>query len=70
LLVPATGHHALPAWLPVAKRPDGAMLLHHLSNWHLVEARPYLRRMATEAIGAVVMEAFERVRGARAGEEA
>jgi hypothetical protein len=27
---------------------------------HLVEARPYLTRMATECIGAVAMELFER----------
>jgi hypothetical protein len=24
----------LPAWLPAAKQPDGAMLLHYLSQHH------------------------------------
>jgi hypothetical protein len=52
----------LPAWLPVAKRPDGAMLLHHLSQCHPVELRPYLARMATECITTVAAEAYEVVK--------
>jgi hypothetical protein len=37
----------LPAWLPVPKRPDGAMLLHHLSTMHPTELKPLLERMRT-----------------------
>jgi hypothetical protein len=48
-----------PAWLPVAKRPNGAMLLHHLSAMHPTEVGPYLRRMATEDIPTVAAEAYE-----------
>jgi hypothetical protein len=51
----------LPAWLPHANAPECAMLLHHLGTWHLAEAKPYLQRMETEDIEAVVMEAFERL---------
>ena len=40
--------HVLPAWLPMAKRPDGAMLLHHLSQQHPDQVGPYLERMRTE----------------------
>jgi hypothetical protein len=40
----------LPAWLPVAKRPDGAMLLHHLGQDHPDQLGPYLERMRTEDI--------------------
>jgi hypothetical protein len=50
-----------PGWLPVQNEPDGAMLVHHLSAMHPTEVGPYLRRMATEDIGSVAMEAFERV---------
>jgi hypothetical protein len=32
----------LPAWLPVAKRPEGSMLLYHLGQRHLDQAGPYL----------------------------
>jgi hypothetical protein len=51
----------LPAWLPAAKRPNGAMLLHHLADMHPTEARPYLTRMATEDIATVAAEASEAV---------
>jgi hypothetical protein len=51
----------LPAWLPVAKRPEGAMLLYHLGQHHLVEAGPYLQRMETECIDRVLGELFELV---------
>jgi hypothetical protein len=51
--------HVLPAWLPVAKRPDGAMLLYHLGQHHPDEVGPYLQRMETECITTVVIEAFE-----------
>jgi hypothetical protein len=37
------------------------MLLHHLGAHHLVESRPYLKRMDVECIDTVVMEVFERV---------
>ena len=51
----------LPAWLLAAKRPNGAMLLHHLADRHPTEARPYLTRMATEDIATVAAEAYELV---------
>lgn len=53
--------HLLPGWFPILDCPDGALLLHHLSQLHRDELRPLLRRMATEDIGTVAMEAFERV---------
>ena len=49
----------LPAWLPVSQRPDGAMLLGHLSQHHPDELAPYLARMWTEDIATVAAEAFE-----------
>jgi hypothetical protein len=52
-----------PAWLPVAKRPNGTMLLYHLSAMHPTEAGPYLRRMETECIDTVVVEAYEVIKG-------
>jgi hypothetical protein len=47
------------AWLPAAKRPNGAMLLYHLSQLHPDEIGPYLDRMRTEDIGTVAAEAYE-----------
>jgi hypothetical protein len=47
------------AWLPAAQRPNGALLLNHLGTMYRAEARPYLQRMATEDIAAVVVEAYE-----------
>jgi hypothetical protein len=49
----------LPAWLPVAKRPNGTMLLNHLSTIHPTEGGPYLERMRTENIATVATEAYE-----------
>jgi hypothetical protein len=51
----------LPAWLPAAKRPNGAMLLTHLSQHHRAELvlKRLLARMRTEEIGTVAAEAFE-----------
>jgi hypothetical protein len=49
----------LPAWLPVARRPNGAMLLYHLSEQHSDQVGAYLERMRTEDIGTVAAEAFE-----------
>jgi hypothetical protein len=49
----------LPAWLSVAKRPEGSMLLYHLSQQHPDEVGPYLERMRTECIATVTAEAFE-----------
>jgi hypothetical protein len=43
----------------VAKRPNGAMLLQHLSAMHPDQVGPYLRRMATEDIATVAAEAYE-----------
>lgn len=53
----------LPAWLPMAKQPDGAMLLYYLSQQQPDQVVPYLERMRTEDIGTVVVEAFEIVEG-------
>ena len=53
----------LPAWLPAAKWPNGAMLLHHLGDMHPTEVGPYLTRMETEDIATVAAEAFEVVEG-------
>jgi hypothetical protein len=49
----------LPAWLPVAKRPNGAMLLYNLSQQHPDQVRPYLEGMRTEDIATVATEAYE-----------
>jgi len=49
----------LPAWLPVAKRSDAAMLLHHLSQHHPDQVGPYIERMRTEDIATVATEAYE-----------
>jgi hypothetical protein len=49
----------LPAWLPVVKRPDGAMLLQHLGARHRDQVGLYLERMRTEDIATVAAEAFE-----------
>jgi hypothetical protein len=35
----------LPAWLPVAQRPEASMRLYHLQR-HLDQAGPYLQRLA------------------------
>jgi hypothetical protein len=51
--------HTLPAWLPRAKRPNGAMLLYHLSQQHPDQVGPYLERMRTEYIATMAAEAFE-----------
>jgi hypothetical protein len=48
-------------WFRIPNVPNSAMLLHHLGNDHLVEAKPYLVRMETQEIDEVVMELFERV---------
>jgi len=53
----------LPAWLPVAKRPEASMLLYHLGQDHLEAAGPYLRRMETESMNRVLAELFEGVEG-------
>ena len=54
--------HGLPGWLKVQNRPDGAMLLNHLTRWHPTEVKGYLDRMRRdEDVEPVVMEVFERV---------
>lgn len=54
----------LPGWLRIPNVPNSTMLLHHLSQQHPKEVGPYLRRMATECIDTVVMEAFKRITAA------
>jgi hypothetical protein len=53
----------LPAWLPVAKRPESSMLLYHLGQHHLEAAGLYLQRMEVESIDRVLGELFEVVEG-------
>jgi hypothetical protein len=49
-----------PAALPVAQRPNGTMLLNHLSAMHPEELRPLLARMATgEGIADTAAEAYD-----------
>ncbi len=47
------------AWLPAARRPNGAILLGHLSQQHPDRVGPYLEQMRTEDIGTVAAQAFE-----------
>jgi hypothetical protein len=50
----------LPAWLPVAQQPDGAMLVHHLGQHHPDHVGHYLQQMRhDEDIGEVAAQAFE-----------
>jgi hypothetical protein len=49
----------LPAWLPVAQRPEASMRLYHLSQHHPDQVGPYLQRMETACITTVVVQAFE-----------
>jgi hypothetical protein len=51
----------LPAWLPVAKRPEGSMLLYHLGQHHPDQVGPYLERMRTECIATVAAAAYAMV---------
>ena len=52
----------LPGWLLVPHVPHATLLMDHLGCRHPVAFTPLLRRMATEDMEAVVMEAFERVK--------
>ena len=49
----------LPAWSLVLGKPNGATLLHHMSQSHPVELRPYLAQMAGAAITAGIVRADE-----------
>jgi hypothetical protein len=50
----------LPAWLPAAQAPDGALLLYHLSAMHPDQVGHYLDRMPTDDDhDRVVVEAYE-----------
>ncbi len=52
----------LPAWLPIFRRMDAAMLLHHLGQDHGEEVTPYLDRMDSEAdIDRILLEVFDPV---------
>ena len=53
-----------PGILRIDNTSNGALLLNHLSAMHPDEVGPYLRRIETEDIGTVAMEAFARVEGA------
>jgi hypothetical protein len=51
---------AFSAWYAVPGEPNGAMLLHHMSQSHPAELRPYLAQMAGgDDITAVIVQAFE-----------
>jgi hypothetical protein len=56
----------LPAWLPVAQRPNTALLLGHLSQQHPDQVGPYLDRMRTEDIATVAAEAYEVIEDTKA----
>jgi hypothetical protein len=45
----------LPAWLPAARAPNGAMLLDHLAQQHPGEVGAYLRRMPSDDLHTVVI---------------
>lgn len=49
----------LNAYLPWAKAPNSAFLLGHVSQQHMDQCRPYLKRMETECIDRVLVELFE-----------
>jgi hypothetical protein len=50
----------LPAWLPVAKRPNGAMLLYHLGQQHPDQVGHYLDQIRhDEDIAEVAAQAYE-----------
>jgi hypothetical protein len=49
----------LNAYLPWALAPNSALLLGHLAQQHMDQLTPYLRRVETECITTVVVEAFE-----------
>jgi hypothetical protein len=51
----------LPVWLPAAQRPNGAMLLTHLSQHHRAAGarQALLARMRTEDLATVAAEVFE-----------
>jgi hypothetical protein len=55
------------AWLPAAKRPDGALMLGHLSQRHPDEVGQYLDQMrGCEDIGMVAAQAFKLVEAGEA----
>jgi hypothetical protein len=50
----------LPAWLSVPGEPNGAMLLHHITQSHPAELKPFLDQMSTtEDITPAIVQAFE-----------
>jgi hypothetical protein len=49
----------LPAWLSVAQRPNGALLLGHLGDMHSDQVGPSLTRMEREDIAPVAAEPYE-----------
>jgi hypothetical protein len=52
----------LPGWLPVLKRPNGALLLGHLGQAHRDQVGAYLARMGgDDDIGEIAAEAYELV---------
>jgi hypothetical protein len=54
----------LPAWLPAARRLDGALLLGHLAQDHPDQVGAYLDQMPTDdEHDRVVVQAYEVVEG-------
>jgi hypothetical protein len=48
------------AWLAVPGEPDGALLLHHITQSHPTELKPFLDQMhTTEDITAAIVQVFE-----------
>jgi hypothetical protein len=59
---------ALPAWLPAARVPNGALLLGHLAQQHPDAVGAYLDRMhTTEDITRIALDAYEVVAGEAPG---
>jgi hypothetical protein len=50
------------AWTPVFEEPDGALLLHHISQAHPAEVGRYLDQMHTDDdITPAIVQAYEAV---------
>jgi hypothetical protein len=57
----------LPAWYDVPGEPNGAMLLHHMSQSHPAELKPFLAQMqTTDDITPAIVPAFEVIEDGRA----
>ena len=52
----------LPAWVPVQRKYDGAVLLHHFGQSHPTEVGRFLDQMhTTDDVASVSLQAFDPV---------